>query len=102
MLYSWPDTKCLLLLFQLRQTLDTIASQSIAKQVVVCMAMEARDPKGQEVAQQVCAIHVCMSNLQLSGHGMMYQCFSHHDIQESSMFFRDTSLPTSFTRILRT
>ena len=38
---------------KLRQTLDTIAAQSIARQVVVCMAMEARDPKGEETALQL-------------------------------------------------
>jgi hypothetical protein len=38
---------------KLRQTLDTIATQSIAKQIVVCMAMESRDPKGEETALQL-------------------------------------------------
>jgi len=36
---------------KLRQTLDTIATQSIAKQIVVCMAMESRDTKGEESAK---------------------------------------------------
>ena len=44
--YKEPLTK-------LRQTLDTIADQSIAKRIVVCMAMEERDPKGAEVAEQL-------------------------------------------------
>jgi len=35
---------------KLRQTLDTIAANSIAKQIVVCMAMEARDPNAVIVA----------------------------------------------------
>ena len=38
---------------KLRQTLDTIVTQSIAKQIVVCMAMESRDPKAQETAMQL-------------------------------------------------
>mmetsp|Transcript_22309 Transcript_22309/g.53521 ORF Transcript_22309/g.53521 Transcript_22309/m.53521 type:complete len:604 (+) Transcript_22309:86-1897(+) len=36
---------------KLRQTLDTIASQSIAKNIVVCMGMEARDPNAVLVAE---------------------------------------------------
>jgi hypothetical protein len=35
---------------KLRQTLDTIASNSVASQIVVCMAMEARDPNAVAVA----------------------------------------------------
>lgn len=35
---------------KLRQTLDTIANNSVAKQIVVCMAMEARDPNAVAVA----------------------------------------------------
>jgi cellulose synthase/poly-beta-1,6-N-acetylglucosamine synthase-like glycosyltransferase len=38
---------------KLRQTLDTIASQSIAHQIVICMAMESRDSKAHEVALQL-------------------------------------------------
>eukprot|EP00802_Teleaulax_amphioxeia_P009869 Tamp_09891.p1 GENE.Tamp_09891~~Tamp_09891.p1 ORF type:complete len:620 (+),score=148.31 Tamp_09891:79-1938(+) len=38
---------------KLRQTLDTIASQSIAHQIVICMGMESRDPKAHEVALQL-------------------------------------------------
>jgi len=38
---------------KLRQTLDTIASQTIAHQVVVVMAMESRDPKATETATQL-------------------------------------------------
>lgn len=38
---------------KLRQTLDTIASQTIAGQVVVVMAMESRDPKAVETAMQL-------------------------------------------------
>ena len=35
---------------KLRQTLDTIANNSVARQIVVCMAMEARDPNAVAVA----------------------------------------------------
>jgi len=36
---------------KLRQTIDTIAEQSIAKQIVLCMAMEERDPNAVLVAE---------------------------------------------------
>ena len=38
---------------KLRQTLDTIAAQTIAHQIVICMGMEARDPAAHEVALQL-------------------------------------------------
>ena len=38
---------------KLRQTLDTLASQSIAPQIVVCMGMESRDPNAMETAAQL-------------------------------------------------
>jgi hypothetical protein len=38
---------------KLRQTLDTLADQTIAHQVVVVMAMESRDPKAVETAEQL-------------------------------------------------
>jgi len=38
---------------KLRQTLDTIASQTIAHQIVICMGMESRDPTAHEVALQL-------------------------------------------------
>ena len=44
---------------KLRQTLDTIASNSIAKQIVVCMAMEARDPNAVRVMQDNVALAGC-------------------------------------------
>ena len=44
------------------QTLDTIAANSVAKRVVVCMAMEARDPNAVEVAnalQVLSGVNLC-------------------------------------------
>eukprot|EP00961_Rhodomonas_salina_P217868 2944135-Rhodomonas_salina.4 len=51
--YKEPGPECSSApaLDKLRQTLDTIASQSIANRIVVCMGMEGRDPNAVAVAE---------------------------------------------------
>ncbi|EKX46763.1 hypothetical protein GUITHDRAFT_107536 [Guillardia theta CCMP2712] len=63
-------------LVKLRQTLDTIAYQSIAKQIVVCMAMEARDPKAKETAEIL---------QQEYAHKLGGLCYAIHEVKEGEV-----------------
>jgi hypothetical protein len=58
---------------KLRQTLDTIANNSVARQIVVCMAMEARDPNAVAVADALQAEYA---------HKLGGFCYSLHPITD--------------------